>query len=104
MDRTRPTIDDQHVGAATADRLWSRFGALIYDPFLARGERLGMRARRADLLGAATGRVLEIGAGTGLNLQHYPPGAEDLLLTEPEPAMLRRLRARVAGNHRPAPT
>jgi SAM-dependent methyltransferase len=104
LDRTRLTIDEQHVGAATPDRLGSRFGALIYDPFLVRGERLGMRARRADLLGAATGRVLEIGAGTGLNLQHYPLGAEELLLTEPEPAMLRRLRARAAGSHRPTPT
>lgn len=103
MDEGRPMIDQQ-VGAATPDRLGSRFGALIYEPFLARGERLGMRARREELLGGATGRVLEIGAGTGLNLQHYPPGVQELILTEPEPAMFRRLRARVAGSDRPTPT
>ncbi len=48
----------------------SRFSAAIYDPFLWLGERLGMRARRRRLLSGARGRVLEIGAGTGLNLVH----------------------------------
>ena len=33
----------------------------------------GLREMRADLLAAARGRTLEIGAGTGLNLAHYTP-------------------------------
>jgi ubiquinone/menaquinone biosynthesis C-methylase UbiE len=79
------------------DSLASRFGALVYEPFLAKGERLGMRRRRADLLAAATGRVVEIGAGTGLNFPHYPTGVQELTLTEPVPAMHRRLRARTGA-------
>ena len=67
--------------------------ALLYDPVLALGERRGMAARRRTLLGDLHGRVLEVGAGTGLNLRHYPPGL-DLVLTEPDAAMAARLRRR----------
>jgi ubiquinone/menaquinone biosynthesis C-methylase UbiE len=38
--------------------------------------------------------VLEIGGGTGANLRYYD-GLDSLVVTEPEPAMLRRLRDRV---------
>jgi ubiquinone/menaquinone biosynthesis C-methylase UbiE len=77
----------------TIERLWPRVGALLYDPFLALGERRGMAARRRALLADVRGRVLEVGAGTGLNLPHYPAGV-DLVLTEPQPSMLRKLRRR----------
>lgn len=73
---------------------WARVLAAIYDPFFAAAERAGLRARRAALLARAEGRVLEVGAGTGLNLHHYPPGLAELALTEPEPSMAARLRAR----------
>ncbi|HYC81023.1 MAG TPA: class I SAM-dependent methyltransferase [Solirubrobacterales bacterium] len=61
----------------------SRLGAILYDPFLWLGERLGMAALRRELLAEARGAVLEIGAGTGLNLPHYPTGLERLVLAEP---------------------
>lgn len=70
----------------------SRFGAAIYEPFLWLGERFGMAERRARLLADARGRVLEIGAGTGLNLRHYPPtGIEELVLAEPAAAMAAKI-------------
>jgi SAM-dependent methyltransferase len=72
-----------------------RFNAAVYDPFLALGERRGMAARRARLLGTARGRVLEIGAGTGLNLAHYPAAVHRVVLSEPDPGMAARLRRRV---------
>ena len=75
--------------------IWSRFVATTYDPFLALGERRGMRERRRRLLGQARGRVLEIGAGTGLNLAHYPDELEELVLTEPIDPMARRLESRL---------
>lgn len=74
---------------------WVRIGARLYDPLLAVGERAGMRKRRAALLAGARGRVLEIGAGTGLNLSHYPVAVEELVLTEPAGPMARRLERRV---------
>jgi len=44
--------------------------------------------------------VLEIGAGTGANLSHYPPSVETITLTEPEPPMARRLERKVGGSGR----
>jgi ubiquinone/menaquinone biosynthesis C-methylase UbiE len=41
--------------------------------------------------------VLEIGAGTGLNVQHYPQGLSELILAEPDPSMSRRLQRRAEG-------
>lgn len=67
--------------------------ALAYDRLTAGAERDGLGALRARLLAEASGRVLEIGAGTGTNLPHYPAAAA-VTLTEPEPAMLRRLERR----------
>jgi ubiquinone/menaquinone biosynthesis C-methylase UbiE len=73
---------------------YGRLFALVYDPFLALGERAGMRAMRREVLARARGRVLEIGAGTGLNLALYPPEITSLTLADPEAPMLRRLRGR----------
>ena len=74
----------------------------MYDPFLWLGEIAGMRPRRSTLLGGARGRVVEIGAGTGLNIAHYPDGIAELVLTEPEPAMRRRLARRLQRHERVA--
>ncbi|MDA0183618.1 class I SAM-dependent methyltransferase [Solirubrobacter phytolaccae] len=76
--------------------------ALLYDTALALGERRGMAAHRRALLAQLHGRVLEVGAGTGLNLRHYPAGV-DLELTEPDPAMAARLRRRHQRAVIPAP-
>jgi SAM-dependent methyltransferase len=70
--------------------------AFIYDISLALSERRGMATRRGELLASARGRVLELGAGTGLNLRHYPDGV-DLVVSEPDPAMRARLERRAAG-------
>src|SRR2546421_5105789 len=79
-----------------------RFFALTYDRQLAKVEQAGLQALRQRLLADATGRVLEVGAGTGANLPFYGPGVESLTITEPEPAMLRRLERR--GDGQGAPT
>jgi ubiquinone/menaquinone biosynthesis C-methylase UbiE len=69
-----------------------------YDRFLAAAERDGLGARREELLAGARGRVLEIGAGTGLNLDYYPDSLERLVLTEPSEAMAKRLKDRVSAS------
>ena len=53
----------------------TRIFAFTYDRFMARTEAAGLAAHRGGLLAGATGRVLEIGAGTGANLAHYGPAA-----------------------------
>ncbi len=80
---------------ATGSAAWARTFARIYGPTLWPGERRGMRALRRTLLANARGRTLEIGAGTGLNLAHYPDGLDELVVAEPDPAMRRRLERKV---------
>ena len=69
-----------------------------YDLFIGPAERAGLRQQRHDLLTQASGATIEIGAGTGLNLPHYPPSVTRLVLIEPDPHMARRLRRRAAGS------
>ncbi|KUI02503.1 methyltransferase type 11 [Mycolicibacterium acapulense] len=82
-------------GAKPQSAAWLRIFALAYDPLLRLGEIAGMRRRRAALLADAYGRVVEIGAGTGLNVAHYPEAVTELVLTEPEPGMRKKLSRRV---------
>src|SRR5258708_39544656 len=58
---------------------------------MARPERAGLAAMRGQLLGGVSGQTLELGAGTGLNLGHYPREGVELTLTEPTEAMAARL-------------
>jgi ubiquinone/menaquinone biosynthesis C-methylase UbiE len=76
--------------------------ARVYDPFVWLGELAGMRSRRSVLVGNARGRVVEIGAGTGLNIAHYPDEIAELVLTEPDAAMRRRLARRLQRDGRGA--
>jgi ubiquinone/menaquinone biosynthesis C-methylase UbiE len=54
-------------------------------------EAAGQRETRRKLLTEAHGRTLEIGAGTGYNLPHYPATVTQLVLSEPSPHMLTAL-------------
>ncbi|WP_142152528.1 class I SAM-dependent methyltransferase [Streptomyces sp. SLBN-31] len=56
--------------------------------------RLGMRAIRDRLLSGLSGRVIEIGAGNGLNFARYPPTVSEVVAIEPE----RRLRRLAVEN------
>ena len=76
--------------------LRSRLFALTYDKQMASSERAGLSEMRARLLADAAGDVLEVGAGTGLNLAHYGTAVERLTLTEPDPSMQRRLEQATA--------
>jgi SAM-dependent methyltransferase len=82
--------------------LYGRLFARFYERGLATSEAAGLSDLRAALLARARGRVLELGAGTGLNLAHYPAELADLVLTEPERPMLRRLAPRAARRTPPA--
>jgi ubiquinone/menaquinone biosynthesis C-methylase UbiE len=76
--------------------LRSRLFALTYNRLMAGGEKAGLAEIRATLLAGASGDVLEVGAGTGLNLAHYAGEVCTLTVTEPDASMLRRLE-HVAG-------
>jgi SAM-dependent methyltransferase len=82
--------------------LWARTFATLYDPVLRLGERAGLRAHRTELLRHARGCTVELGSGTGLNLPYYPDDLDELVLTDPDAAMRRRLEARLGRSGRRA--
>jgi len=65
----------------------------LYDAVAALLDRKGFAERRARLVSALEGDVVELGAGTGLNLPHYARAAR-VVAVEPDPAYARRLRER----------
>lgn len=66
-----------------------RWVAAIYDWFNSPIERRIMRSYRPFIVGGATGRVLEIGMGTGASLPYYRC-ADRIIGVEPDPHMLKR--------------
>src|SRR4051794_12557040 len=82
--------------------VWERVFAAGYDRFMAAAERNDLGARRDALLANARGRVLELGAGTGVNLAHYGPAVTELVLLEPADPMADRLERRLADAPVPA--
>ena len=78
-------------------KVWgTRCGPILYDPFLRLAELRGMSELRRGIVARAGGRVMELGAGTGLNLRYYRADLDALTLTEPEPGMAKRLERRLA--------
>jgi len=75
--------------------LWGRIFAAGYDTFMAGPEKAVLRRHRQALLARVRGRVLEIGGGTGANLPFYGSGIEELVITEPEEPMARRLERKL---------
>lgn len=67
----------------------------LYDRVAASCDRAGFGDRRERLVGALEGAILEIGAGTGLNLAHYRR-ADRVVALEPDRRYSRRLRARAS--------
>jgi hypothetical protein len=67
-----PRAGGDRVAASELNGLVKLYGArcvpLVYDPFLWLGERKVMAGLRREVVGRADGRVLEVGAGTGLNI------------------------------------
>jgi ubiquinone/menaquinone biosynthesis C-methylase UbiE len=74
--------------------LRSRFFAATYNGMMRRAEKAGLTDMRQALVAEAGGDVLEIGAGTGANLGHYPAAVSSLTVTEPDSSMFKRLDRR----------
>jgi ubiquinone/menaquinone biosynthesis C-methylase UbiE len=72
----------------------------LYDFASRRAEKGGLGELRQDLLSGLEGDVLEIGAGTGLNLPHYA-SAERVVAVEPDASMARQLHKRAAESKVP---
>ena len=71
--------------------------AYFYDEFMARTEKACLKEWRHRLLEQVSGEVLEIGAGTGANIELYSDDVTRLVLAEPDKHMRTFLMER-AGN------
>lgn len=80
------------------DATWGRLFAALYDRGLKATEEAGLGEMRRELLSKASGRTIEIGAGTGANLGLYPQGVSEVVLAEPDPHMAKRLREKLAAS------
>lgn len=77
------------------DATWGRGFAAVYDRGLKATEDAGLREMRRETLAQATGRTIDLGAGTGVNRDLFPDSVTELVLVEPGPHMLEKLQAKV---------
>lgn len=84
------------------DATWGRGFTALYDRGLKGTEEAGLREMRRELLAGASGRTLDVGAGTGANLDLFPDAVTELVLAEPDPHMVKRLRPRLRESDRAA--
>jgi ubiquinone/menaquinone biosynthesis C-methylase UbiE len=75
--------------------------ARMYERISAEAERRGTAAHRDRVLAGLAGRVIEVGAGNGLNFVHYPPTVEQVVAVEPEDRL--RVLAEAAAKTAPVP-
>ncbi len=75
--------------------------ARMYVKAAARADRRGATQHRRALLQDLSGRVVEVGAGNGLNFAHYPATVTEVLAIEPEPTL--RAIAQQAAARAPVP-
>ena len=69
----------------TSDDIRHPLFARLYNRLSVADEAKGAGEHRDELLADLTGRVIEVGAGNGLNFVHYPPSVTEVLAVEPEP-------------------
>jgi SAM-dependent methyltransferase len=76
------------------DATWGRGFSALYDRCLRSTEEAGLIEMRRATLATASGRTIDIGSGTGANLGLYPAAVTELVCAEPDPHMIKKLRAK----------
>ncbi len=80
-------------------RIFPYLMANIYDKAMHNAEVRCLQEWRAELLNSTSGTVLEIGAGSGLNLAFYPNTVSELYLLEPDKTMRIKLEEKILSDH-----
>ena len=75
----------------------SFISAFFYDKLLAPAEEACLKEWRHNLLKNTSGDGLEIGAGTGSNLDFYPASLLTLVLSEPDKHMRRQMEKKISA-------
>ena len=85
------------MGQEIENPLFARF----FHRFCGRDRGKGEQDLRKEMLAGATGRVVEVGAGNGINFAHYPSTVTEVIAVEPEPYL--RSQAEKAAGAAPVP-
>jgi ubiquinone/menaquinone biosynthesis C-methylase UbiE len=85
------------MGQQIENPLFARF----FHRFCGRDRGRGEQELRREMLAGATGRVVEVGAGNGINFPHYPSTVSEVIAVEPEPYL--RSQAEKAADDAPVP-
>jgi len=64
--------------------------ARVFNRMSEREEGMGQAEHRQAMLDGVAGRLVELGAGNGINFKHYPPAVSEVLAVEPEPYLRER--------------
>jgi ubiquinone/menaquinone biosynthesis C-methylase UbiE len=64
--------------------------------WLSKAMEAGVAEHRDELLADLSGRVVEIGAGNGINFRHYPASVAELVAVEPESYLRKKAVAEAA--------
>lgn len=73
-----------------SERVHHPLFARLYERLAPKMDEQGAAEHRLELLADLEGRVLEVGAGTGLNFDHYPEAVSEVVAIEPEGYLRRR--------------
>ena len=85
-------------------QLRSALIAASYDLMMNRTERCCLSEWRRELLVHAQGQVLEIGAGTGLNIPYYCASKTQVTLSEPDTHMRKKLEGKIQRKNKQTAT
>src|ERR1700759_4879806 len=86
---------------AMAQEIQNPLFARFFHRFCGRDRGKGERELRQEMLAGATGRVVEVGPGNGINFPHYPATVTEVIAIEPEPYL--RAQAQKAAADAPVP-
>ena len=71
--------------------------ARLYALLSPRTDSAGGAEHRRELLAGVSGRVIELGAGNGLNFRYYPEAVTEVVAVEPEDYLRERARQAASG-------
>jgi ubiquinone/menaquinone biosynthesis C-methylase UbiE len=96
-EQTNPTPSEGLAGRTRPHPVFAR----VYTKVAEMSERRGGAEHRHKLLAGLSGRVIEVGAGSGANFSHYPTSVSEVVAVEPERYL--RERAQQAAARAPVP-
>ncbi|TGM53270.1 class I SAM-dependent methyltransferase [Leptospira adleri] len=87
-------ITDRNDACSEKESFYAKMFARFYDRFMDRTEKTVLFRKRKHLIQPLTGKVLEIGSGTGINFPIYSSKA-DVIAIEPSTSMMEKAKERM---------